>query len=109
MRYDGAEIGICINWTDAYGDQISERTEVTPEQAQAIVEDPEQDGETWCWSVYWHCTEGGCEWVADFDPVFKEDAHRLYNAMMAAALLARSLPQHAMEHANLAVSDQPIS
>lgn len=88
MKYDGAEIQVCIELpsqeeagferttnVEALGDD-SQESERTAEEAVA-------SGQAirWFFTVYWHLKEGGVKAIADFEE--RADAEDLFNVLKA--------------------------
>mgnify|MGYP003394078672 CR=1 FL=1 len=95
--YDDVELNPCVFWQDGAG-QNSFEPVGSPAEAQALVDKGEAAG--WVWSLYWHCTNGGVQHVADFpscepfhgmtaNPADLQEARTVFAALKCAVNVAR--------------------
>jgi len=102
--YDDVEIQVCLVIDHGDGNEyeaLGGDSEQFQREADAAVN--EGIAHRWCYSVYWHLSVGGVEWVADFDKDDRVRAERLYCAMKAAVNLARGSLGKALEYGSTAV------
>ncbi len=102
--YDDVEMHVCTRvqiHDESIMDSLGSASEQDEQAAQKMLEAGEI--ENWCFSVYWHLSEGGVRWVADFPKSDRADAERLYCAMMASVCLANGDIPRALEFGSTAV------
>jgi len=101
--YDDVELSIVVVCDDFRGGVYVESLGDDSKASETAAQEAVASGEAleWKFAVYWHCSSGGVEHVADFD--HRESAERLFAALKSVVNLKRGSYLIAAQYAEAAI------